>query len=427
MKKIELKGLEQFVYYEKLKNGLEVYLVPFSNKKNYVMTYATKFGSLSTTFIPYDGKKYITVPDGIAHFLEHKMFEQEDGIDPFTFASKSGTYSNAATDFDSTKYYFEGNKNFKENLDYLLDFVGSPYFTDSNVEKEKGIIAEEIKQYDDSIGWFMEEEMYKSLFHKDNHRIDIAGTIESINKITKEDLYRTYYTFYQPSNMFLVITGNFDVDEAISTIKNNRTLNNAKSNIEIKVKEEKEPLKVVDKYKELTFNIADTKMVYSIKIDVKDMDKYLLKMYVAMLLEIKFGSSSLFKEKFNKTGIYTKFYASRSIIGDYLIINFYADTSEPKKLVEEIKKELSNIDIDEIELERMKKVWIASTVMGSDDVGYVNSYIFYNIIRYGCIKNNLIDTYKKLNKKEYMNMIKKLDFNNDSLIVIKSNKKSKKS
>ena len=221
MKAIELKGLDQTLYYEKLENGLEVYMLPYKNKSNYTMHYLTKYGSIQTTFIPYGEKEKITVPDGIAHFLEHKMFEQEDGVDPFTYAAKTGTYSNASTNFECTRYYFEGNQAFQDNLNYLLDFVGSPYFTDETVEKEKGIIAEEIKQYDDEVEWVFEEEMKKAILQKDNHRVDIAGTIESINTITKEDLYNTYYTFYQPSNMFLVISGDFKVEDAINTIKNN--------------------------------------------------------------------------------------------------------------------------------------------------------------------------------------------------------------
>ena len=422
MDKYEIEGLDQVVYYEKLDNGLEVFLAPFTNKKNYIMTYGTKFGSLYTTFIPYDENKYVTVPDGIAHFLEHKMFEQEDGVDPFNFASKSGTYSNAATDFDSTKYYFEGNKNFKENLDFLLNFVGSPYFTDSNVEKEKGIIAEEIKQYDDDIGWFMEEEMYKALLHKDNHRIDIAGTVESINKITKEDLYKTYYTFYQPSNMFLVISGCFDVDEAINTIKNNKVLNSAKTNIDIKVEEIDEPLEVVDKYKELSFNINNVKMVYSYKIPIEDMDVFDLKIYTSILLDNKFGGSSLFRERLKEKELYTRFFASNSVVGKYLIISFHADTNNPNELVEEIKKELSNIDISDIELERIKKVWIASTVMGSDDIGYINSNIFHDVINYGKVHYDVVKRLKMISKNEYLRIINGLNFENSSFIVVKPNK-----
>ena len=293
MKAIELKGLDQTLYYEKLENGLEVYMLPYKNKSNYTMHYLTKYGSIQTTFIPYGEKEKITVPDGIAHFLEHKMFEQEDGVDPFTYAAKTGTYSNASTNFECTRYYFEGNQAFQDNLNYLLDFVGSPYFTDENVEKEKGIIAEEIKQYDDEVEWVFEEEMKKALLQKDNHRVDIAGTIESINTITKEDLYNTYYTFYQPSNMFLVISGDFKVEDAINTIKNNETLRNAKTNFKVKVFQEEEPLAVNEKIKELEFNVVNAKVGYGIKIPIKHIkDKYLFNLYIGLMLSIKFGLSS---------------------------------------------------------------------------------------------------------------------------------------
>ena len=301
MKAIELKGLDQTLYYEKLENGLEVYMLPYKNKSNYTMHYLTKYGSIQTTFIPYGEKEKITVPDGIAHFLEHKMFEQEDGVDPFTYAAKTGTYSNASTNFECTRYYFEGNQAFQDNLNYLLDFVGSPYFTDENVEKEKGIIAEEIKQYDDEVEWVFEEEMKKALLQKDNHRVDIAGTIESINTITKEDLYNTYYTFYQPSNMFLVISGDFKVEDAINTIKNNETLRNAKTNFKVKVFQEEEPLAVNEKIKELEFNVVNTKVGYGIKIPIKHItDKYLFNLYIGLMLSIKFGLSSVFREKLKK-------------------------------------------------------------------------------------------------------------------------------
>jgi len=145
MEKINLEGLDQDVYKEELDNGLEIYLVPYTNKKNYYITYATRFGSDVLEFSVND-KKY-KPPLGIAHFLEHKMFEQEDGEDPFTFFSKSGTDSNASTSFDSTQYLCYGTNNFKENLRYLLSFVNNPFYTEENVNKEKGIIAEEIKMY----------------------------------------------------------------------------------------------------------------------------------------------------------------------------------------------------------------------------------------------------------------------------------------
>ena len=149
MKEIKLKGLDIDCYYEKLDNGLDVIMLPYSDKKNYFISYATKYGSEVSKFIPVGQDEMIKVPDGVAHFLEHKMFEQEDGIDPFSFFSESGTGSNASTSFDFTQYICYGTKEFEKNLKYLLSFVNKPYYTDENVEKEKGIIAEELKMYDD--------------------------------------------------------------------------------------------------------------------------------------------------------------------------------------------------------------------------------------------------------------------------------------
>lgn len=424
MKAIELKGLDQTLYYEKLENGLEVYMLPYKNKSNYTMHYLTKYGSIQTTFIPYGEKEKITVPDGIAHFLEHKMFEQEDGVDPFTYAAKTGTYSNASTNFECTRYYFEGNQAFQDNLNYLLDFVGSPYFTDENVEKEKGIIAEEIKQYDDEVEWVFEEEIKKALLQKDNHRVDIAGTIESINTITKEDLYNTYYTFYQPSNMFLVISGDFKVEDAINTIKNNETLRNAKTNFKVKVFQEEEPLAVNEKIKELEFNVVNTKVGYGIKIPIKHIkDKYLFNLYIGLMLSIKFGLSSVFREKLKKEQLMTSFYMEREIVGEYLIIVFKADSETPFELIEEIKKELANIEILEEEINRLKKVWISSEVIMIDNINMSLENIVDDIIEFGDIIPNKVEIFRSLNKKDYDKILSSIDFSNSSTVIIRPKEK----
>lgn len=424
MKAIELKGLDQTLYYEKLENGLEVYMLPYKNKSNYTMHYLTKYGSIQTTFIPYGEKEKITVPDGIAHFLEHKMFEQEDGVDPFTYAAKTGTYSNASTNFECTRYYFEGNQAFQDNLNYLLDFVGSPYFTDENVEKEKGIIAEEIKQYDDEVEWVFEEEMKKALLQKDNHRVDIAGTIESINTIAKEDLYNTYYTFYQPSNMFLVISGDFKVEDAINTIKNNETLRNAKTNFKVKVFQEEEPLAVNEKIKELEFNVVNTKVGYGIKIPIKHIkDKYLFNLYIGLMLSIKFGLSSVFREKLKKEQLMTSFYMEREIVGEYLIVVFKADSETPFELIEEIKKELANIEIPEEEINRLKKVWISSEVIMIDNINMSLENIVDDIIESGDIIPNKVEIFRSLNKKDYDKILSSIDFSNSSTVIIRPKEK----
>ena len=424
MKAIELKGLDQTLYYEKLENGLEVYMLPYKNKSNYTMHYLTKYGSIQTTFIPYGEKEKITVPDGIAHFLEHKMFEQEDGVDPFTYAAKTGTYSNASTNFECTRYYFEGNQAFQDNLNYLLDFVGSPYFTDENVEKEKGIIAEEIKQYDDEVEWVFEEEMKKALLQKDNHRVDIAGTVESIYTITKEDLYNTYYTFYQPSNMFLVISGDFKVEDAMNTIKNNETLKNEKTNFKVKVFAEEEPVAVNEKMKELEFNVVNTKVGYGIKIPINHIkDKYLFNLYIGLMLNIKFGLSSVFREKLKKEQLMTSFYMEREIIGNYLIIVFKADSETPFELIEAIKKELANIEIPEEEINRLKKVWISSEVIMIDNINMSLENIVDDIMEFGNIIPNKVEIFRSLNKKDYDKMLSTIDFSNTSTVIIRPKEK----
>src|SRR5574344_308930 len=173
MKEVLLKGLDKKCYTETLKNGLNIILIPYEDKKNYFMTYATRYGSEINTFTPNNSKKNITVPNGIAHFLEHKMFEQEDGIDPFTFFSESGTGANASTSFDSTQYICYGTKEFEKNLEFLLTYVNEPYFTDENVEKEKGIIQEEIKMYEDIPECMLENKLREGIYHIHPHRIDI--------------------------------------------------------------------------------------------------------------------------------------------------------------------------------------------------------------------------------------------------------------
>ena len=423
MKEIKLKGLDQSVYYEQLSSGLKVYMVPYPNKANYAMHYITKYGSVNTTFIPVGKDKMLHVPEGSAHFLEHKMFEQEDGVDPFTFAAKTGTSSNASTSYRTTRYYFEGNTVFLENLDYLLTFVHHPYFTDENVEKEKGIIAEEIMQYDDEVDWVLDEELRKAIFQKDNTRLDIGGTVESIGKITKEILYDIHKTFYQPSNMVLVISGNFDCDEALQVIKNNQALKEAVTNEKIVEEKVKEPLEVATSKKEIEFNVVNTKVAYGIKIPLKNVkDRYLFNLYLGLMNNIVFGLSSKFRERMKQLKLMTSFYLEREIIGDYLILTYIADSKEPEKFVQEIKKELAHMDIQEEEVERLKKVWISSEVVMVDNIVMTLENMVYDIITYGEIIPNKIDIFRSLTKEELDKTLKSIDFSNTSTVIVRPKK-----
>ena len=297
MREYNYFGKEQKFYYEKLKNGLDVYIIPNKSQDNYHVEVVTKYGSSIKEFIPINEDKFIKLPLGVAHFLEHKMFDMEKG-DAFDFYSKTGTYINAGTNYFYTKYYIDGKKTFKKNLEYLLDMIFTPYFIDEKVESEKGIIAEEIKMYDDEPAWILDYESKRNLFYTTVNE-KIAGTPESIKEINADILNRTYNTFYQPSNMFMVITGNVNVKSTLDIIKNNNSLNRRESNKKIIKKDFNEKKTVREEYKLLEENIVVPKLTYSYKFDLNDYpyESLDLRLYLSLLFTYLFGDTSEFSEK----------------------------------------------------------------------------------------------------------------------------------
>ena len=201
----ENKNVKESLYSEKLENGLTIMIIPRKNIIKKYIIFGTNFGSLDNKFILSGETEKKEVPDGVAHFLEHKMFEQKSGKNSLDTLTALGVNANAFTSNDHTAYLFEATDNFYEALDELMDYVQNPYYTDENVEKEKGIIAQEIRMYDDYPEWQAYMNAMKCMYKEAPVKIDIAGTVESINKITKEDLYLCYNNFYNPANMAIVI------------------------------------------------------------------------------------------------------------------------------------------------------------------------------------------------------------------------------
>lgn len=422
MNKLELIGTDTYVYYEKLPSGLDIYLLPYQNKNNYFMSYFTKFGSVNLEFVPNGEKKFIKVPEGIAHFLEHKMFEQEDGEVPFEFFAKSGTGCNASTGFKATRYIVYGTNNLEENLEYLLKYINNPYFTDENVEKEKGIIAEEIKMYDDNPEWILTEEVQKALFKNHPIRNDIAGYIDTIEKITKEQLYQCYNTFYQPSNMGLVIGGNFEPNEVIDIIKNNTYLKDKTKTPLPKVKDVIEPLKVNKSFVEIPFhNVTNPKAGYAIKLPIKGMSKeklYEYNIYIGMILNILFGSSSKFREDMMSNNLLNSLILERTIVDDYLIITFWIESNDPKTLIKKIKEQFDRCQISEEEINRCKKVWISSEVIMTDNIEITVDNIINDLIEYGNIIPDKITVIRNMNLEKLNKIRKKFDFENSSTVIL---------
>lgn len=221
MIKKHYEQLNETIYTATLSNGLSVTLLPKNEFHKTYGLFTTKYGSIDNQFVPRDGKQLTLVPDGIAHFLEHKMFEKKDG-DVFNVFGKLGASANAFTSFTQTSYLFSSTTNVDENIETLLDFVQEPYFTKETVEKEKGIISQEIQMYEDEPDWRLFFGILGNMYPKHPLHIDIAGTVESIKDITAELLHESYNTFYHPSNMNLFIVGKMNPEEMMELIKSNQ-------------------------------------------------------------------------------------------------------------------------------------------------------------------------------------------------------------
>ncbi|MBE6857386.1 MAG: insulinase family protein [Ruminococcus sp.] len=200
--------------YVKHPSGLDIYICEMPGFSSVEALFGTKYGSINTMFKMKEDSEYTVVPEGIAHFLEHKLFENED-CDVFELYAKTGASANAFTSFDKTCYLFSCSKNYLESLEILLDFVQKPYFTKASVDKEQGIIGQEIKMTNDNPEWRVFFNMLRAMYHNHPVKIDIAGTVESIAQIDAELLYKCYNTFYNLNNMVLSIAGNVKADEVL--------------------------------------------------------------------------------------------------------------------------------------------------------------------------------------------------------------------
>lgn len=204
--------IDETVYESQMDNGLKLFIIPKKGFQKTFVTYTTQFGSLDHKFKPLGNNEFVTVPDGVAHFLEHKLFEKEEG-DLFTEFAEDNAQVNAFTSFDRTSYLFSATSNVEKNILRLMNMVETPYFTEATVEKEKGIIAEEIKMYQEQPGYKLMFNTLRAMYSDHPVRVDIAGSVESIYNITKDDLYLCYKTFYHPSNMVMFVVGDVDPEK----------------------------------------------------------------------------------------------------------------------------------------------------------------------------------------------------------------------
>lgn len=328
-----------------LSSGLKIYILEKPQYNSAYAIFGTKYGSIDTCF-SVNGEE-TQVPEGIAHFLEHKLFESEDG-DAFTRYAATGAYANAFTSFDKTCYLFSCTGKFYDNLEILLDFVQSPYFTQQTVEKEQGIIGQEIRMYDDSPAWRVMFNMLMAMYEKHPVRIDIAGTTESIAQIDAELLYKCYNTFYNPSNMFICIAGNVDTER---TLKQIRAAIKPCEPLEIIRINEQESQEVLKPYIEQKLAVAQPLFCFGYKEPVSAPERSVKeRISTAILMEIIAGEVSPLYKKLVDEGLINDEFSSEYFNGyGYSAVIFEGESSDPARVAEEIKAEVERIKRDGID------------------------------------------------------------------------------
>lgn len=423
MKKINIAKIDEEIFYDKLDNGLEVFFYPRENCQNVYATLTTKFGSIYKSFVPIGKTKFLTVPDGIAHFLEHKIFAQEDGEDVALFFEKSGTSYNAHTSLKSTTYEVNGPNNMIQNILFLLDYVQSPYFTLENVEMEKGIIKEEINMCNDNPWNILYDKIRYNTFKEDPIRYSISGSTSDIDKINKELLYECYNTFYHPSNMFLVVTGNFDKEQLLKCIKENQDKKNFREYKEVKLKKIKEPNSVYKKDEIVICNTNIPKFSYNIKVpidNIKDISKRKLMLYLYIVMNILFDETSEFSFKLKEEKIITNNIDFDMLNTDkHILISLINETFNYEVLKNRIEEVLKDFVVCEKSFDRKKKVLISNELFGYDSIVVINNIITDNILFDGKIENDIISIIESLNMDELNKILKMIDFTNVSTVVVK--------
>ena len=393
-------------YYEiDHKSGLKIFVMEKPEYSGAFAMFGTKYGSVDTCFRIKGQEDYVSVPEGIAHFLEHKLFESEE-LDAFQRFNETGANANAFTSFDRTCYIFQCNGNFAENLEILLDFVKAPYFTEETVQKEQGIIGQEIRMYQDNPDWQVLFNLLRGIYHNNPVRIDIAGTVESIAEINAQLLYSCYNTFYNLSNMALAVAGNVTKDQVLSIA--DRMLKNEEPICFEQIVPE-EPENVMQDYIEEELGVDIRKFALGFKENLTDIlptPKHTLVMNLA--LEVIAGKVSSLYSKLMQQGLINTSFGKEYFTGrGFSCSIFTGESHEPEKVREAITDEIERIKeqgISDEDFEVSLKKLYGAHIFGYNDVDDLAG----NLIEAYFGGYGLFDTaevYKQVTKKDVENAI----------------------
>ena len=420
MEIIENSRIKEKAYIEKLENGMKVIIIPKPNLDKKYIIWGTHFGSIDNRFIMPKTGEEVFIPDGVAHFLEHKMFEQPNGTNSLDTLMALGLEANAYTTNDHTAYLFECTDNFYEGLDELMDYVQHPYFSDENVEKEKGIIAQEIKMYDDEPNWRLYMNAMDCMYKNNPIKIDIAGSVESISKITPEVLYKCYNTFYNPSNMIMVVCGNFVPEELLKEIKKRLLPKEAQDEIK-RIYPPKEN-SINKEYKEVEMEVSMPIFAIGYK-DMEGMENKseIVKKHIAIeiLLNMIIGKSSeTYKELYEKGVLISQPDIDYEFSDEYAHITISGESKAPqtvKEKIEETVEKFKEDGLDNEHFERIRRKVYGDYVAEYNSVGDIARMFLADSMK-GINSFDYIDEYDHVTK-EYTEKILKNVFKKENMVM----------
>ncbi len=422
-RKNELTG--ETLYFTRHESGLEVFIMP---RKDYSASYAifgTKYGSVDSIFVVPGESEPTYVPDGIAHYLEHKMFDMPDGSNIFDKFSRLGANANAFTSFNMTAYLFSAADFVEENLEILMDYVQTPYFTEESVQKEQGIIGQEIRMYDDSPTWRVFFNYLECLYKDHPVKKDVAGTVESISHITAEYLHKCYNTFYNLSNMAIFVTGDFDPEKIGEVIEKN-IKNNKPFTEEIKKIYPDEPQNIVKPYAEQKLSVSMPMFMFGFKDnDTGYSGDKLLKKYIEMniLQKMLFGKGTkIYKDLYEGGLINDSFSVDFTMQPDYAYSEFSGESENPDTVYEKVMNEIKRVKaegLSEEDYERAKKVLWGEYIRTYNDVEEF-AHAFLSMHMMGVDILNYEDVYKSISFDDVKNRFENhFKAQNAALSVIK--------
>ena len=378
--------LGETLYFGTHESGLDVFVLPKKGFSKKYAIYSVKYGSIDTSY--FVGDKEINDPMGIAHFLEHKLFELPGGGNAFDLFSKTGGNANAFTSHDMTGYLFSCSDHFCENLDVLLSYVNDPYFTVENVAKEQGIIAQEIKMYDDDPEWRVFNNALEALYFTNPVRNDIAGTVESISHITKDLLYQIYQTFYHPENMVLFVAGDVELEDVNRLVDKN--VKKRETPFSVVRKQYTEPDCVKQKRIVKEMSVSQPSFILGFKENhVGLLGKELLRknLETGLLLKMLFSQSAPLYNKLYKKGLINDTFGFDCLNSDTYFATFL--NGEAKDIDRTVEAVLEGIEeakrqgFTKEEVDRYKKASIGRQIRSYDSIesvaNHFSSNYFYQI------------------------------------------------